>query len=348
MTTTLEFDLPVWFQATPLKHRTPKMVCGIFRETFEVTEVDGTDVNAAMSLESGGVINEFFEIDGGFFRAVGFINGDVVKERFKAKNSPVPGVSTEHWEMTRDVREKAKEAGLALFPRIAPEPGDAFPTLRQEWFSDTDVEWLEKRKAIAFEYLSKFKCSGGMLYEPLAEPAFVVNMVTGGDNEPTAITVDFRASSAVPLYHGYPVAYFRADEHNEAVAYAKELAKTHGTRVDRIDNRSIVIHDSTNLSFDPFPWQLLEAASLVMKTARGSAGAMEEIIGTDADAWRQGDIGRIGEGELTVLEHIIRQSLDHGKTIAPAILVETLLERWEERPINPTSSVSRERSIASR
>ncbi|MBY3433673.1 hypothetical protein HFN89_05870 [Rhizobium laguerreae] len=340
MMPTLQFDFPVWFQAVPLKHRTPKMVCGIFHETFEVPEVEPSDVNPVMSLEIAGTVNEYFEIGGRFYNAVGSIDSDAVKAQYKAENSLIPCIRTEHWEMKGEPQKRAKEAGLSLFPKLVPEPGDSHPILSRDWFSETDLGWLDRRRDKAFEYLSNLRCcSGGNLYEPVSEPAFVVSMVTGS-GKATSITVDFRASNTEPFYLGYPVAYFRADQQDEALAHAAELAAGHDVCVERFDRRAIVIHDDANLTFDPFPHQVLEAASLVMKANQRNSKGDEnvardigKILGADADAWRDATQGTFDEDALSRLEELVRESLDQGTTVAPAILVETLLERWDERPI---------------
>nr|WP_250807427.1 hypothetical protein [Neorhizobium tomejilense] len=350
MTSTLKFDFPVWFKATPLKHRTAKMVSGVFHETFEVIEIDASDVNAAMSLEIAGSVNEYFEITGGFFRAVGKIDSDEVTSLYKAQNSPIPCVANENYEMKELPRKKAKEAGLSMFPNLSPDQGEAHPVIRREWFSETDLGWLDRRRDVAFEYLSKLRCCDGILYEPLPEPAFVVNMVTRGA-EAVAIRVEFRASDADPFSLGYPVAYFRADQQEDALAYATELASMHEVDLEHFDRRSIVIHDSTSLMFDPFPHQVLEAASLIMKVNqrnengdRKMAEDLGAVIGTDADAWREAAPGTFDVEALSRLEDLVRDSVARNKTGAPTVLVETLLARWDERPIslsaaNPSQAI---------
>ena len=339
MTATLEFDFPIWFQATPLKHRTPKIVSGIFRETFDVPDVDPADVNPVMTLEIAGKANEFFEIDGRFYRAVGRIDDEATKLEYRGEKSPIPCVRTEFWEMKNVPQRKAKEAGLALFPKYQPETGDEHPLLYRDMFSETDLGWIDRRRDEAFEYLSAMRVSGGILYQPMPEPAFIVSMSTDGTRN-SAVSVDFQASNSRPVYTGYPVAYFRADQQEEALSYASALAGRYGARAEHVDRRAIEIQDGDRLGFDPYPCQILEAASLVMIVNRNNsdgdkclAQTISEILGPDADTWRQAAAGTFGEGEIARLETIVRDSLEQGKTAAPAVLVSTLLERWDERPI---------------
>lgn len=138
--TTIDFDFPVWFNATPLKHRTPKMVRGIFRESFEVHEVDDDAVNPAMSLVVGDVTNEYVQIGGRFYVAIGDSKSDAVNQKYSAENSPIPGVSTEHMEFEKLALEKARDSQLPLFPKQAPNSKGNYPRLFKDWFSDTDLQ----------------------------------------------------------------------------------------------------------------------------------------------------------------------------------------------------------------
>ncbi|MCV9964830.1 hypothetical protein OIU34_23335 [Pararhizobium sp. BT-229] len=343
--TTIDFDFPVWFNATPLKHRTPKMVRGIFRESFEVHEVEDDAVKPAMSLVVGDVTKEYVEIDGRFYVAIGESKSDAVKQKYSAENSPIPGVSTEHMEFEKLALEKARDSQLVLFPKQAPNSKGNYPRLSKDWFSETDLQWLEKRKERALAFLGNLRCAGGQIYEPLPEPMYVVNLATDRNDNAQSVSMEFRSSTAPPFCLGYPVAFFRADQGDEAVAYAAELAERHSVPVERAEKRDIVIHDSSSLSFSPYRQQILEAASLIMiHNQRHAAGdkalssAIGSIIGYDVNVWRDADQGSFEEDALVQLEELVRKGLRNNRTEVPSILIEALLERWDERPISLSSS----------
>lgn len=351
--TTIDFDFPVWFNATPLKHTTPKMVRGIFRETFEVHEVEDDTVNPAMSLVIGDETKEYVEIADRFYVTVGDANSDAVMQKYLAEGSPIPNVSTEYREFETLALEKAREGQLPLFPRQALNSKGKYPDLSKDWFSETDLHWLEKRKEPALAFLANLRSANGKIYEPIPEPMYVVNLATDRNDEAVSVSIDFKSSKSPPFCLGYPVAFFRADQGDEAVAYADELAGRYSVPVDRFEKRDIVVHDSASLAFDPYRQQILEAASLVMVSNQRHAGgdkaissAIGSIIGCDVNVWRDVDQRSFDEEALIRLEELVRKSLRNNRTEVPPVLIDTLLERWDERPISfPSTGPSRLRSI---
>jgi hypothetical protein len=343
--TMIDFDFPVWFNATPLKHKTRKLVRGIFRETFEVHEVEDDAVSPAMSLVVGGVTKEYVEIADRFYVTVGDANSDAVIQKFLAEDSPIPGVSTEYREFEKLALEKARESQLPLFPKQAPNSKGNYPALSKDWFSETDLYWLEKRKEPALAFLGNLRCANGQIYEPIPEPMYVVNLATDRNDAAVSVSMDFKSSKSPPFCLGYPVAFFRADQGDDAVSYAAELAERHSVPVDRFEKRDIVIHDSASLAFDPYRQQILEAASLVMVANQRHAGgdkaissAIGSIIGCDVNVWRNVDQRSFEEEALVRLEELVRKGLHNNRTEVPSVLIEALLERWDERPISLLST----------
>jgi hypothetical protein len=341
---TINFEFPVWFNATPLKHNTPKMVRGIFCESFEVNEVDDHLVKSAMRLIVDDVINEFVEIGGRFYHAIGDSNSDAVNSKYSAARSPIPGLSMEYLQFDNLVLEKARESRLPLFPKQSPIIKGGYPMLKREWFSDTDLQWIDKRKEPAIAFLGKLRCAGGQIYQPISEPMYAVNLATDRDDNAQSISIEFKSSASPPLSAGYPVAFFRVDQRDEALAYANDLANRHSVPIDRVDERDILIHDSSGLLFDPYRQQILEAASLVMihnyrhvSGDKAISSAIRHIIGSDSNDWRDTDHGAIDDDSLLQLEQLVRKSLLNPRSEIPPILLETLLERWDDRPIDLSS-----------
>jgi hypothetical protein len=351
--TTINFDFPVWFSATPLNHRTPKMVRGIFRETFEVHEVESDAVKLAMSLVVGDVTQEYVEIDDRFYVAVGGASSDTVVQKYLVENSPIPGVYAEHREFEKTAVDKARESHLAFFPKQAPNAKGKYPALSKNWFSEADLYWLEKRMEPALAFLGNLRCANGRIYEPVPEPMYVVNLATDRNDDVQSVSVEFKSSKSPPFCLGYPVAFFRADQGDDAVAYANLLAERHSVAVDRVERRDIVIHDPASFSFDPYRQQILEAASLVMISNQRHAGgdkaispAIGSIIGYDVNVWRDVDQSSFEEEALVRLEDLVRKGLRNNRTEVPSVLIEALLERWDERPISlPSPGPSRLRSL---
>jgi hypothetical protein len=345
MTTTLEFEFPIAFQATPTKHRTPKMVCGRFLETFDVPEVDAEGVHALIDIRIGDELRSYAEIEGLFFRRIGSMDSETVRSKFRAANSSIPSVAQEYSDMRSHARKSAKAQGLQLYPKLSPEDDIVHAVLKREWFSEGDLNWLDRRREKAFEELSILRCSEGVLFEPLAEPAFVVSMRTDGVNAAT-LSVQFKANDDHHFYWGHPVAYFRADEQDEALYYAHALAEKHSIVLDPFEKREICIHDAGRLTFNPFPAHVLQAATLLQKLiahypplgrqARKIVKELTSHLGSDLDGWRAIAPDTITEDVLMEVDHLVRQSVDHlqGRARTQIVVIETLLERWDERPIS--------------
>lgn len=336
MSSTLEYEYPVWFRGTPLKHRTPKVVCGKFIETFEVTEVDADDVNAAIDIMIAGEVGRYFEIEGRFFKLVGRIDSEAVKSRYKSPNSPIPRVGHEHSEMRTQALSHAKAEGIGLFPKRAPHEGVADTVLKREWFSDVDMQWLDKRRHEVDAFLSHLRCSEGDLYEPIVEPAFVVNLRTER-GAAAGVWVEFRARDEDRFYWGYPVAYFGADQQDEALAYTSTLASRHGLVADPFERRTIEVHQAGRLTFDPFPAHLLEAATLACRTIPAelvpAVDELHRLLGPGLNAWRKADVT---EETLLEVDRLLRQCMERSpvQAFSMDVAINTLIERWDDRPID--------------
>jgi hypothetical protein len=342
--TLLEFDFPIWFKATPLKHKNPKMVRGIFRETFEVAEIESDTVHPAMSLVIGGVNEEYVEIGGGFYRSLGDARSDRVLDMFSGPGSVIPDVASEYFEFRTLVARKARDADLAIFPKQAADESDSFPALHRDWFSDTDLQWLDKRLAKAHYYLSRLKSAEGRIYEPMPEPMFVVNMSVSPDGTVGGILMDFRSSKSAPLYSGWPVAFFRADQQEEALGYVEALAARHSVPREAFQARQIEIYDGAALAFNPYTLQVLEAAAMVMNVKGRRADGYRELtdeiatlLGGSGNEWRRVEQASYSDATLIRLEEITRQASTIDSDAFPTVVLDTLLERWDERPISPMS-----------
>jgi hypothetical protein len=355
MSTSLQFEFPISFRATPLKSRSPKMVCGSFLEVFDVPEVDEDEVRPLFDLTIGGERRRYFAIYGRFYQLAGEIDGEDVLSRYAAAKSPIPSVQREYSEMATQAKANAKASGLAIFPKRSPDQVFAEMRLERDWFSDTDLQWLDRRRDEAHSSLAALRCSGGQLYEPMPEPAFVVNIRTERTSA-AGVSVRFQASDEDFFYSGFPVAYFNADQQDEAQAYATMLATRHGVSVEPFERRVIEMHDAGGLTFDPTPAHVMEAAYLSLRVMSSrsrdvssgrtysaewraaterTAEEMATLFGPDPDNWRNDRSGSSTPDNLLVAEKIARERLELlvEAEFFPLFLIETLLERWDDRPI---------------
>lgn len=348
---TLRYEFPIAFNATPVKHKSHKFVVGKFIETFDVTDVDADDVHPLIDITTGkGDEYRCFEIEGHFYRLVGAIDGDVVADRYTAANSPIKALNEEYHDLRKRGKEKAKSSGLPIFPKLDTQVPIADSILKREWFSQNDLGWLDRIRGETVAQLSSLRCCDGLLYERMPEPGFIVTM-TASRNGLSAekISLAFERTDARYYYVGYPVAYFTAAQQAEATEYAAKLAEAHGAKFETRDSTSIVVHDEDRLTFEPFHAHAMDACTVAYRMLDGDKAReqgkndglrdllerMEAVLGENPDDWRSEpnsegiQIKALEAGELAHEGREFVASMEG----YPVVFIDTLLERWEDRPV---------------
>jgi hypothetical protein len=350
---TLRYEYPIAFDATPLKHKSHKFVVGKFVETFDVVDVHTDNVHPAVDITSTtGEEFRCFEIEGRFYRMIGAVDGDVVAEHYSAANSPIKALNDEYHDLRKRGKERAKRSGLPMFPKAEQEVeiGDAI--LKHEWFSELDREWLNRIRDQAVAQLSSLRCCDGILYERMPEPGFIVTMSASRDGlSAEKISLAFEKTDRRHYYVGYPVAYFTAAQRLEATEYAASLAEAQGAQLEILDHPEIVVHDEDRLTFEPYHAHALDACTIAYHMldgdkAREQGGVgdllarMEAILGEDSDEWRSEPNSDALQAKAVAAGELAREAREYVARLEgyPVIFMDTLLERWDDRPVALTMS----------
>ncbi|MCS4089255.1 hypothetical protein [Rhizobium sp. BK176] len=345
---TLRYEYPIAFNATPLKHKSHKFVAGKFIETYDVAEVDANDVHPLIDITNDkGEEFRCFEIEGRFYRLVGAIDDDVVAAYYSAANSPIKALSEEYHGLRKGGQKRAKSLGLPIFPKLDPEVeiGDAI--LKREWFSELDREWLDRIRDKAVAQLSSLRSCDGVLYERMSEPGFIVTMSASRDGlSAEKISIAFEKTDNRFYYIGHPVGYFTAAQQAEAWEYAVKLAQVHGAQFEFRGNTSVVVHDEDRLTFEPSHAHAMDACTIAYRmldgdTAREQSGLkdllerMEALLGETPDDWRSEPNSEALQSKALAAGELAREAREFVARMEgyPVIFIDTLLERWDDRPV---------------
>jgi hypothetical protein len=351
----LRYEYPIAFNATPVKHKSHKFVAGKFIETYDVAEVEADDVHPLIDITNDkGEEFRCFEIEGRFYRLVGAIGDDVVAAHYSAANSPIKALNDEYHELRKRGQKRAKSLGLPIFPKLDPEVemGDAI--LKREWFSELDREWLDRLRDKAVTELSSLRCCDGILYERMSEPGFIVTMSASGDGlSAEKISIAFEKTDARYYYIGYPVGYFSAAQQAEAWEYAVKLAQEHGAQFEFRGNTRVVVHDEDRLTFEPSHAHAMDACTIAYRMLDGDMareqnglkdllGRMEALLGEAPDDWRSEPNSEALQAKALTAGELAREAREFVARMAgyPVIFIDTLLERWDDRPVGLAMSAT--------
>jgi hypothetical protein len=348
MSEQITIQIPVCFPGTPVKHRSPKLIYGSIPLCIEIPTAPDSEVNEGFEVEYNGNSTCFVEYDGQYYRSLQAVNfpdiGDVIASNIQpVENSTI-------WIKADERKAKARKTGLKLFPDTGNEPEYRLPAIDTQCLTESDMESLEPIFSEARTRLSTLRVINREVCRPIPEPIFLVCLSVGTHGDASEIRVEMTSVDTEPLYLGCPVAYFRADQQNEANAYAAELGSNLGTTEVKPNSRVIRVQNPHLLNADPYLMCLLEIGDWAARqlkdgnevsvcvehnlTSTEVATAIRDIIGENDRAWRKAPTLPLTEAQRAELERLVRISVQFDSVSIPKVVFETALERWEERPVD--------------